>query len=291
VGCAGSDEAGIWLNAAVDDLRTAAPRTRITAESPSGRQEGGFAGDLLEQLESLKGKDLDILVSEASRIPLSLSEGLHIGAVLKRGNPFDALISSSEAILEDFPVETLIEVCNPVTRSQLLYFRPDLKCIDRCCGFRSCYRRMIRGITGGFVLSASVVEALNQQEKVAEVFTSSICMPAAGQGAMALITRKEDGGAGDLVNKLNHEPTLREIAIERMFLRHMDDNGYTGVLCRMDESGFNLSAAWTTPDGSDRIERRMRSDFGEEDVLAEKMARELMEAGGSGYFTENIFTR
>ncbi len=291
MGCAGSDEAGIWLEGAVGALRAAAPGTKVSG-TYCGRRPGVRPGrSISEHLGRLKGGDLDILVADASGIPLSLSGRLIIAAVLKRGNPFDALISRSETILEDFPGEEPIEVCNPVTRSQLMFYRPDLKCVEQRCGFRSSYGRMIRGVTGGFVLSASVVEALNQQEKVAEVFTSSMCMPAAGQGAMVFLTRKEDQRSRDLVKTLNHGPTSREITVERMFLRLMDENFHTGVLCRMDESGFNLSAARTAPDGSDRIERSMRSGFGEEEALAEKMAQELMEAGRSGDFTADIFTR
>ena len=73
----------------------------------------------------------DIAIIEAGEMPLKFSGKLEIGAVLKRGNPFNVIISNEEMILDEFPAGISIAVGDPGIRGQILSYRDDIEFVDR----------------------------------------------------------------------------------------------------------------------------------------------------------------
>ncbi|MBU8920625.1 MAG: hypothetical protein KOO63_02080 [Bacteroidales bacterium] len=225
---------------------------------------------------------LDIVIGSASEIPFPLSDGLEIGAVPSRGNPYNVLVSDEELILEEQPEDMPIVVPDPVSRGQLLYYRPDLLFVDMDCGVESLNGMMEEGKIGGFVVDAMEVEALSCQDRVVEVFTSSLCMPAAGQGAMALVTRSGDKRVKAIVEKINHQPSWAEVSLERIFLGEIPGRGRrsVGALSRVEDDEFQISAVLVAEDGSERIEGTMTGWKGEEKAAAGKLVNQLLDACG-----------
>jgi hydroxymethylbilane synthase len=240
-------------------------------------------------LKMLREGRLDILITSARDIPYPLDDGFEIGAVPSRGNPYNVLISAEELILEEQPGDVAIVVPDPFNRAQLRYYRPDLLFVDMDCGVESLNGMMEEGKIGGFVVDAMEVESLSCQESVVEVFTSSLCMPAAGQGAMALVTRSGDSHVKSLVQKINHQPSWAEVSLERMFLGEIPGRGRksAGALSRVEDDEFQISAVLVAKDGSERIEGTMTGWKGEEKTAAGKLVSQLLEAGGEQLIREH----
>jgi hydroxymethylbilane synthase len=285
MGCTGGADAGVWCMQIVAAIQGAVPGSRLVSRRYEGGDGLSASEEVPELLVKLRGGELDIVMADVAAIPVALNEELCLTSVLKRGNPFDALVSCADVILEEFPAGAEIDVCSPLTRGQLIYFRPDLRFISGSCDFNVSYTRMLSGRSAGFVLPASMVETLNQQEKVTEVLTSSICMPPAGQGAIGLVVRREDRRSRELAELLNHEPSMNEIRLERSLLEHMsEDKGNVGVLAKIDELGFYINAVRIEPEGLERVERNISGDFGEEDDIVRELAEELRKPSASEDF-------
>jgi hydroxymethylbilane synthase len=224
----------------------------------------------------------DIAVLEASELPLKMSRKLEIGAVLKRDNPFNVIISNREMILDELPPDISIAVYDPGLKGQLLYYRDDIDYID-CGGDYAMLSEMLgRGETGGFVARAWEVEMLGKQDEVVEVLTSSICMPPAGQGAVAMICRSGDKKVAGTVREINHVASFAEVILERMFLTAMskDGKGGVGVLAEVEGDQFELSAAIASPDGSAKIISEMSGWVGDELKVVGSLVADLLEKGG-----------
>ena len=243
---------------------------------------GGGRPARMESLFSMlrKGK-IDILISPVRLLPVDFPEGTFLAAVLPRGNPFNCLISSEELILEEQPGDAPIVVPDRACKGQLLYFRPDLLIVEMDEGLPRLASRMEKGEIGGFVSSAAEIEAMCCQDQVVEVLTSSICMPPAGQGAVGLVTRRDDRETKSLVDQMNHLPSRSEVELERKFLDNLPGRGRGAAVAlgTVEEDAFNISAVITAEDGSEKISASMEGPRGSEAQVAEKLASEMLESG------------
>jgi hydroxymethylbilane synthase len=241
--------------------------------------EARRAATLLQRLE--KG-EIDVAVMDARWIPLQIAGTLEIAAIFARTNPFDALVSHESLILDEQPENTCIAVNDPVKRGQLLYYRSDLRLADGDDDFGNLFDAMNRGTIDAFVFPASDVEMLNQQEHVVEVFTTSICTPVAGQGALALVGRRDRKDVCSVLRDLNDQSAAMEVEIERMFLERAAKDGRApvGVLANVDENEFEIEAAIVALDGSEKISGIMSGALADRSRVVEKLASELLASGG-----------
>lgn len=272
----------------LDLLREAHPRqkfidihdlkTRKTTKRNKGETRRGATGTI----QALIKGEIDILVVDAREMPLRFKPNVELSAVVRRSNPFDVLISREGLILDDQPDKACLAVSNPVKRGQLLYYRPDLSLLDESGEFETLYRMMIDERIDGFVYAASDVEALNQQDKVAEVFTTSVCTPVAGQGALGILVRKDNKDARAVLSVIDDPASATEVELERQFLKYVarDGKGPVGVLGKVERDEFQVEATIAAPDGSEKVSGVMRGRLGEESNVLEKLASELLESGG-----------
>jgi hydroxymethylbilane synthase len=175
-----------------------------------------------------------------------------------------------------------IAVTDPVSRVQLLYYRPDLLLSEESADMESLFHLMENNEIDGFVTSAMDIEALNQQDRVIEVFTSSICTPMAGQGAVGLLIRGSDRRARTAISALNDPSSFAEVELERMFLKKVCKDGRVpiGVLAKMEGETFELEASITATDGSEKVSGTLDGIIGQEEEVVEKLAGELLASGG-----------
>ena len=224
----------------------------------------------------------DIAVIEAGEMPLKFSGKLEIGAVLMRGNPFNVVISNEEMILDDLPAGISIAVGDPGLKGQILSYRDDIDLVDRQDDYAGLRALLDSGEIGGFVARAWEVELLGKQDEVVEVFTSSICMPPAGQGAVLLIVHAGDKNVAAAVRQINHPASLSEVMLERMLLGALskDGKGGIGTLAEFDEDEFTISAVIASPDGSAKIITEDTGWKGDELKVIGSLVEDLFEKGG-----------
>jgi hydroxymethylbilane synthase len=249
------------------------------AKSAPRRLEARRAAAVLQRLG--KG-EIDVAVMDVRWIPLQIPAPLEIAAVFDRTNPFDALVSHENLILDEQPENTCVAVSDPVKRGQLLYYRSDLKLVEGDDDFSGLFDSMNRGTIDAFVFPASDVEMLNKQEHVVEVFTTSICTPIAGQGALALVGRRDKKDVFSMLRDINDQSAAMEVEIERMFLESVAKDGKApvGVLANVDENEFEIEAAVVAFDGSEKISGIMSGALADRSRIVEKLAGELLASGG-----------
>lgn len=233
-------------------------------------------------LQRLGKGEIDVAVMDARWIPLQIADTIEIAAVLARTNPFDALVSHENLILDEQPENTCVAVSDPVKRGQLLYYRNDLRLVDGDDDFGGLFGAMNCGTIDAFVFPASDVELLKQQEHVVEVFTTSICTPVAGQGALALVGRRDKKDVFSMLRDINDRSAAMEVEIERLFLERVAKDGKApvGVLANVDENEFEVEAALVALDGSERISGIMGGALADRSRIVEKLAGELLASGG-----------
>jgi hydroxymethylbilane synthase len=293
VGCRGDALSMCYLERARAALKDAHPHVEVVGYKEPSSRRGDARRSALGLITKVAKGDIDASVMDARWIPLQVQAPVEISSVFERTSPFDVLIAEANLILDEQPENTCIASSEPVKRGQLLYYRPDLKLVEAEDDFEKLFEDMKSGEINAFVFPASDVEMLNRQEHVVEVFTTSICTPVAGQGALVMLARRDRKDVLSFLRCCNDLSTAFEVEVERMFLERVtkDGKGPVGVLCSVEENAFELEAAIAAPDGSEKISGIISGALVERSRLVAKLATELLTSGGEDIMTSFRKTR
>ena len=257
--------------------------------SPNGNKKiPGTAVRLARLMDALLKGECDALVLSAPSLPSRLPTGLTIGAITSRLTPYDVLLSSEERILDELP-ENATMAANEVRReAQLLYYRPDLKMVRTGPDIESIIEMVDTGKLDAAVLCASDVERLNKQDHVTEFLTCSICVPAAGQGSLAVLVRSSDDIVKRYLHGINDAASYSEIVAEWACLHHLglNETAPVGVLGSIEGSKLELEGVVASPDGREKIRSVVKGSVGHEEQLGKDLADEILEAGGKELLRE-----
>jgi hydroxymethylbilane synthase len=201
-----------------------------------------------------------------------------LAAVTERFTPFDVLIARDDIILDELPDGSAISAHTPLRRAQLLHYRDDLGIVDYSGSLDERIRMLELGEVDGLVVSASAVEHLGYQDRVTEVLTTDVVIPAAGQGALGLQVHK---GRKDLVRLARHldDAVARaEVQTERAFLRELKAAGPTAVaaLARLEGDELTLEGLVADRDGREFYRDSETGERGDELQVAARLARRLL---------------
>jgi hydroxymethylbilane synthase len=233
-------------------------------------------------MKNLLEDRFDALVVNATCVPPVLPAGIAIGAVTGRLTPYDVIISKDDEIFDELPADSSV-IANDVRReAQLLYYRHDLRMVKSRGSIDSLIQKVKSAKVDAVILSAADVERLQKQDYVAEVFTNSICVPAAGQGSLAVLVRTDDDQCGKIVHAINDPASLAELTAEWAFMKalSLSEADPVGVLGSIEGKKIELEGVLALPDGTEKIRSSVSGMLGKEEDLGHLLANEILEAGG-----------
>jgi len=224
----------------------------------------------------------DALVLDAAILPLRMPSGITIGAITRRLTPCEALISGEEIILDEL-ADNAVLAANGVRReAQMHYYRPDLQIVHAKGSVDSLIQKVNSSRIDAAVVAAADMERLGKQEIVVELLTNAVCVPAAGQGALAVLVRGGKEQFTDCVRHINDAATFCELGAERAFLNGLgvDVAQPVGVLASTEGNLLEVEGILASPDGREKIQFLVKGTPGQELELGETLAEEILKAGG-----------
>lgn len=257
---------------------------------------GGKGVFTVELEQALFDRSIDVAVHSLKDLPTASTEGLAVGAVIKRAGSADVLVSRSGLGLLSLPLNARVGTSSSRRSAQLLSARPDLRIIDLRGNAGTRLRKALdpSGPYDAIVMALAALERLARLEVVSEVLSEELMLPAPGQGAIAVQCRDEADGFG-LVHEIGHEPTALETIAERAFLEGLGGGCAVPVAARacLDGSGrLHLKGRVVASDGSTRVDveddervsldgagRRAAYDFGR------RLATEALSLGAAELLT------
>jgi len=251
-----------------------------------GRGTWSWPGAALER--ALLGDVIDLAVQNMKDVAPEAPSGVVLAAVTERFTPFDVLIARDGTIVDELPDGSSISAHTPLRRAQLLHYRDDLCIVDFAGSLDDRIRMLEMGEVDGLVVSASAVEHLGYQDRVTEVFTTEVVVPAPGQGALGLQVHK---GSKDLLKLAKHldDPVARsEVSTERAFLRELQSNGVVavGALAKLDGTRLSLEGVIADRDGVQFFRDTEPGRMGDENQVAARLARRLLLDGARGILAD-----
>jgi hydroxymethylbilane synthase len=257
----------------------------VSPEVPAlgdSRNEPNSPTRLAALMNGLLEDACDALVLDAVNLPSRIPPGLTIGAITNRITPYDALISNDELILDVLP-ENAVVAANTLRReAQMLYYRPDLRIVRARGSLDSLIQKVGARSIDAAVVAAADMESVGKQEYVVELLTNSVCVPAPGQGALAVLIRSHETTFRESVQSINDPRTYSALRAEWAFMEHLGVNGDApvGALCCIESKTLELEGVLAFPDGREKIQFIVKGSLGQEEDLGRTLAQEILDAGG-----------
>jgi hydroxymethylbilane synthase len=183
---------------------------------------GGKGLFIKEIDDALINNQIDFAIHSLKDYPTDILPELEICAITKRRPPYDAIISLEESI-EDLPEEASVGTSSLRRKSEISRIRPDLDLKD----IRGNLDTRIRKLKGGLYDAIIVAEAgfsrvYGDIKKIEDYkfsrISPDIIIPAPGQGALAIVCRKDDSKIKEILKTIDDERTRIETMCERQFM-------------------------------------------------------------------------
>ncbi|MEK4222846.1 MULTISPECIES: hydroxymethylbilane synthase [Bacillus] len=241
----------------------------------------GGKGLFVKEIEqAMLNKEIDMAVHSMKDMPAYLPEGLTIGCIPEREDHRDVLISKDGLTLDQLPAGAKIGTSSLRRGAQILAHRPDVKIQWIRGNIDTRLKKLETDDYDAIVLAAAGLSRMGWTKDVVTQFLDpDICLPAVGQGALAVECRKDDEELLSLLQGLNSIDTAQSVAAERAFLQKMDGG------CQVPIAGYAhvkgeevvLTALVASPDGK-TVYKEMAVG-GNPEQVGEEVARRMIRMG------------
>jgi hydroxymethylbilane synthase len=249
----------------------------------------GGKGLFIKELEvAMADGRADLAVHSLKDVPMDMPEGFTLAAIMTREDPRDALVSNHFLDLSGLPGGARIGTSSLRREAQLRERDPLLAILPLRGNVDTRLKKLDRGEFDAIIVAAAGLKRLGFAERIASLLDPEECLPAVGQGALALECRGERQDVIDALSPLADAETTIATTAERAFSR-----GLSGS-CRTPLAAYAVSThgeLWlrgliARRDGGEvmRGERRaVVADAAAADALGAKLAAELLARGAARF--------
>lgn len=250
--------------------------------------EVGGKGLFIKEIEvALLERRADFAVHSMKDVPAELALGLTIACVPHREDPRDALITREGIGLDALPPGAKIGSSSLRRVAQLRALRPDFSFVALRGNVDTRIRRCHEGVVDAVVLAMAGLARLGWLERVSEPISVETCLPAAGQGALAIECRADDAATQTLLRAVSDAEATTRVAAERGVQRAIGGGCQVPLAAYSERVGQTLRLRSLLANDSGRIWRCERSipwptDERTAAALGEELGRELLDASAKG---------
>ncbi len=248
-------------------------------------QIGGKGIFIKELEEALLEESIDLAVHSVKDVPTDIPSRLMFPAVCRRDDVRDCLVGSTLANLRQ---GARVGTSSLRRQAQLRHLRPDLDLRDLRGNVDTRLRKVESGEYEAVMVAKAGLDRLGLSQRISEVLSPEVCMPAVGQGAIAVECRLKDTEAGDLLAPLDDAETRTAIIAERALLSVLQGGCQVpmGAWARIERSELLLDACVCSVDGAQYVKQHATAAPDQAAQLGEHMARLLIEAGAQSILEE-----
>ena len=263
--------------------------------------EIGGKGLFVKELEdALLGGEIDLAVHSSKDMSALLPEGLTIAGVLPRENPLDAVVLPSVARGPGLgaSLDELVAALGPspsigtgsVRRiAQLMRVFPGARFTGIRGNLDTRLRKLDEGAHDALVLAAAGLNRLGFGSRISLAIPASACVPAPGQGIVAIEIRGGDARVRDAVARVNDAAAGDALSAERALLVTLGGGCQTpiGALASVvDGDQLEMIAIVAALDGSRVIRGQARAARGDAVGLGARIGAQLLAEGADAILAE-----
>jgi hydroxymethylbilane synthase len=244
----------------------------------------GGKGLFVKEIEqAMLDKEIDMAVHSMKDMPAELPEKLMIGCTPKREDVRDALISKDHKPLAELKEGAIVGTSSLRRAAQILHLRPDVEIKWIRGNIDTRLRKLREEDYDAIILAAAGLKRMGwTDEYITEYLPEDQCIPAVGQGSLAIECREEDTELREMLQKLNDDETEVTVAAERAFL-HKSEGGcqvpIAGFAERKEDGTITLTGLVGTPDGKTILKETVTGKDAMQ--VGHEVAEKIMAQGGA----------
>ena len=237
----------------------------------------------------LMSGEIDIAVHSLKDLPTHSPKGLCLAAFPKRLNSQDVLVSRKRHSLKTLPPGALVGTGSPRRKSQLALARPDLRLVDIRGNLGTRIKKVIHEKKmDAVVIARAGLVRLKKYLRYASPLDNTQILPAVGQGALGIQTRKKDRRVRQMLQTLNHPQTEKEVLAERVFLRTLGGGCRVpvGIYSRIQNHRIHLTAAVFSVKDRQYVRSKINGPVKHFKKIAVTLAKKLLKMGAAHFLRQ-----
>lgn len=185
--------------------------------------EFGTTGLFVKELEhALLENEADIAIHSLKDVPSFHPEGLKLVAFPEREDVRDVFLTRDGSTIEEMPKGFVLGTGSPRRRVQLADLRSDIEFKEIRGNIDTRMQKLMDGEYDAIILAAAGMNRLGKEFSENLLLDVDQCIPAIGQGAIAIECRNNDPETIAILEKVNHEPTMNAVLAERAFMAEIE---------------------------------------------------------------------
>lgn len=231
---------------------------------------------------------IDIAVHSLKDMPTQLPDGLSLAVVTKRADPYDAFVSIKYDSFAVLPKGAKVGTSSLRRKAQLLHARPDLQIQNLRGNVNTRLEKLEQGQFDAIILAAAGLKRLGFGARIREILPKSLCLPAVGQGILAIEARTGDKEMFSLLQFLHDEGAWQAALAERAFLSRVEGGCQVpvGVHAVTDKDVLTVEAVIASLDGTQLLYDKETGPVSSATELGRKAAEKLLDEGGLAIMQE-----
>ncbi|QDU70355.1 hydroxymethylbilane synthase [Mucisphaera calidilacus] len=237
----------------------------------------------------------DLSVHSLKDLSATETQGLTIAAVPKRNDVRDTLVSAEGyASIDALPERVAVGTASPRRKAQLLRKRPDIEISILRGNVPTRLERVMEGRDGfgATIMAVAGLKRLGLTEHLRFPIDTDTMLPAACQGALALVCRSDDHVTLTRCLPLNHAVSAAEVHAERELLRHLHADCHHPIAVLAEQTvpdHFRFRAEVLSPDGAVSLSIDERATTKSLRRVVQKSAARLLERGADRLLGRDSF--
>jgi len=247
----------------------------------------GFFTSEVEQ--ALLDGRADVAVHSLKDLPTAITEGLTISAIPQREKVSDVIVAAKDlASIQDLPEGASVGTSSLRRITQLKLIRPDLDCQPLRGNVETRIRKVKEGQVDAIVIAQAGLNRLSLSDNISLVLPPEEFIPAPGQGALAIQTRKDNAELCKLVSKLDDTHTRITVETERRILAglHGGCSIPLGVHAFVEKDTIHIRAILCNLATTKHLKKSVSCPIDKAMETADRITAEILSEGGKEILEE-----
>ncbi len=238
--------------------------------------------------DALAAGGIDVAVHSAKDMSVALPEGLEIAAVLAREDPRDAVVLPGAAGAADFqkalgtlPAAARIGTGSVRRAAQLSAALPHGRFVGIRGNVDTRLRKLDAGDYDALVLAAAGLRRLGLAARITAAIPIEVCVPAPGQGIIAVEIRSSDNAARAALAGVSDAAAAIALTAERAVVSALGGGCQLplGAIALHDAGRLRMHGIVASPDGRQSVRREVAGPADDPAGLGVRLAAALADGG------------
>jgi hydroxymethylbilane synthase len=289
--------------AALITARTGAPCEEVVIKTSGDRlseaslsEIGGKRLFVKEIEDALLDGGIDLAVHSSKDMPAVLPDGLAIAAVLPREDPRDAMILpqsqtahvSLDAILAALGSAPRIGTSSVRRTAQLVQLLPQARFLPIRGNLDTRLRKLDAGDYDALVLAAAGLRRLQHEHRISAPLPFDACVPAPGQGIVAIEIRRDDTRMLSLMSAIDDAAAAAALRAERAVVERLGGGCQMPIGAYAEVSGttIRVTGVVTSLDGARVVRAEAVAGAADPAAAGIEAAKRLLDGGADAILAE-----